>query len=135
MNDTLAIKDLAFSAVGATQLPGAARNFPRVATTSTEHHRQSSHLGTMSPTLVRIAHQPRKNGVGLQRSLCAVDQTLTRLDASNNPIGSTKFKVAFQMDIPADVTITEIRAAAAILFGALLESDAAMLGSLVNGEY
>lgn len=135
MNDTLTPKDLSFSTISATNLPGSARSFPRVASADSSHRRQSTHLGTMSPTVIRVSHQPRKNGSGKQRSLFAVEQTLTRLDASGNPIGVTDFKVAFQCDIPSDITLAEIRAAVAILLGALLENDAAGLDQVVNGEY
>lgn len=137
MNDTLAVKDLVMSTIGATQLPGSARNFPRVASKrATEYLRQSSHISSLSPTVIRVAHNPRSNDAGSkQRSLIAVDQTLTRLDASSNPVSSTSFKVAFQCDIPSDVTLAEYRTAVSTLLGALLESDGALVTSMYYGEY
>jgi hypothetical protein len=134
MNDTLTPKDLSFSTISATNLPGAARSFPRVISEDSSYRRQSSHISSLSPTTIRVSHQPRKNG-SKQRTLCAVDQLLTRLDAQSNPIGTTDFKIALQMDIPSDVTLTEFRAAAAILFGLVLESDGAVLDMLYRGEY
>lgn len=136
MNDTLAIKDLVMSTVGATQLPGSARNFPRtVSKKANEFLRQSMHISSLSPTTVRVAHTPRASASEKQRSLFAVDQVLTRLDASSNPVSSTSFKVAFQCDIPSDVTLAEYRTAVSLLLGALLESDGAVVTALYNGEY
>lgn len=136
MNDTLAVKDLVMSTVGATQLPGSARNFPRsISKKSNEWTRSSLHISSLSPTTIRVAHTPRINGGDKQRSLFAVDQVLTRLDASTNPVSTTSFKVAFQADIPSDVTLTEFRTAVSTLLGALLESDGANITALYNGEY
>lgn len=135
MNDTLTPKDYVLSTTGATQLPGAARSFPRVVSSGDDYRRSSSHISSLSPTVIRVSHQPRSAKSAIQRSLFAVDQTLTRLDVSSNPISTTTFKVAFQSDIPADVTLAEWRAALSVLFGALLESDAALLTAIYNGEY
>lgn len=137
MNDTLTPKDLVFSTISATQLPGAARSFPRVQSTvgSREHRRQSTHVGSLSPTVIRVNHEPRKRGVGFMRSLFGIEQTLTRLDANSNPIGVTSFKTNFQNDIPADVTLNEFRAGVAILMGALLENNGALIDAMYNGEY
>jgi hypothetical protein len=135
MNDTLTPKDIVFSTIGATQLPGAARSFPRVASPNSDYRRLSSHISSLSPTVIRVSHQPRSSKSTIQRSLFAVDQTLTRLDASSNPISKTTFKVAFQTDIPSDVTLAEWRAALSILFGALQESDGALLTAMYNGEF
>lgn len=135
MNDTLTPKDLSFSTINAANLPGDARSFPRVASSDSSHLRRSTHLGSLSPSVLRIAHQPRKNGSGKQRSLLALDQTLTRLDSSNNPVGTVEFKVAFQCDIPEGVTADEFVAACQTLFGALLSNNAEGLKQILNGEY
>jgi hypothetical protein len=136
MNDTLAVKDLAISTVGATQLPGSARNFARVHSVDSAYRRVSNHINAngLSPTTIRVAHTPRNNSVTTQRSLIAIDQDLTRLDASSNPISKVRFKVAFQADIPEGVALAEYRTACATLFGALLETDGALLTSIYNGE-
>lgn len=123
------------STISATQLPGSARSFPRVVSAQNDYRRQSAHIGSLSPTVVRIAHQPRTAKSDLQRSLFAVDQTLGRLDASSNPIGKSTFKVALQCDIPSDVTLAEYRTAMGLLLGALLESNGALVTAIYNGEY
>jgi hypothetical protein len=136
MNDTLAVKDLVMSTIGATQLPGSARNFARIASNDSSYRRLSNHINAngLSPTVIRVSHTPRPNGVGVQRSLFAIDQDLTRLDVSSNPVSKTKFKVAFQCDIPQDVTLAEFRTAVSTLLGALLETDGANVTALYNGE-
>lgn len=135
MLDTISAKALITSTLDAANFDAAnTRSFPRVASIDKSERRQSLHIGSLSPTVLRISHQPRKSDVDVQRSLVAIDQTLTRLDAQSNPIGSTKFKVAIQADIPSDVTLAEFRAAALLLFGFLLETDGAALTSVYNGE-
>jgi hypothetical protein len=134
MNDTATPKDLVFSTIGATQLPGAARSFPRVASSDGQYRRQSLHVSSLSPSIMRISHTPRKTQSAIQKSLLSLDQTLTRVDALGNPIGTTKFSVGFNLTIPGDVTLTEVRSAAAILLGFLLEADAANLTALYNAE-
>jgi len=134
MNDTLSVKDLSMSTVGATQLPGTARSFPRVASASDAYLRLSTHISSLSPTTIRVSHVPRNNGTGKQRSLFAIDQDLTRVDASSNPISKTRLTVGFQATIPSDVTLAEYRTAVSTLLGALLESDGALITSIYNGE-
>jgi len=135
MNDTVNVKDLALSTVGATQLPGSARAFARIASSiQNQFLRLSSHLGSLSPTIMRIAHQPRKNGIGVQRSLFAIDQTLTRVDAQSNPISKNRVTVAFQVTVDEGVTLAEYRTACATLLGALTETDGALITSLYYAE-
>lgn len=127
MNDTLLVKDLATSTIGATQLPGAARTFARVASSDNKVHlRQSNHLGSLSPTVIRIQHTPRSSKSAVQRSVLALDQTLGRLDAQSNLLESVKFSIKIQSDIPEGVTEAEWKAALATLLGGLLEADAAL---------
>jgi hypothetical protein len=136
MDDTLSIKALAISTVGATQLPGSALAFPRVVSGSQSVHlRRNSAISSLSPTDLRIQHTPRSEKSSVQRSLCSVDQTLARLDASSNQIDEDAFSVKLQADIPPGVTIEEFRAAAAILFGGLLANDGMLLNSIYYGEY
>lgn len=134
MLDTLPVKDLVMSTIGATQLPGTAHNFARVVSDDSSYKRLSTHISSISPTILRIAHQPRKNGVGNQRSLIAIDQDLTRVDALSNPISKTRITVALQSTIPSDVTLAEYRTAVSTLLGALLESDGANVTAMFNGE-
>lgn len=137
MEDVLSIKDLAMATIGSTQLPGAARTFNRVVSTDASHKRLSNHLNAngLSPSVLRIAHTPRSKTASKQRSLAALDQQLTRLDAASNPVLITDLKVALQSDHPADVTLVEYRAAWATLLGAALANDGAMITAMFNGEF
>lgn len=135
MNDTATPKDYLLTSTSATNLPGSARSFPRVQSTDSQNRRQSLHISSLSPCVLRIGHQVRKNSTGVQKSICSIDQTLTRLDALSNPISSTKFSIAVQANIPGDVTLVEFQAAASILLGFLLETNAANLTALYNAEF
>lgn len=135
MNDTLAVKALLSAHLDAADFDSTVRSYPRVASIGNENKRMSSHLGSLSPTVLAVAHQPRSSSTINQRSLIYVEQTLTRVDALSNPLGSTKVKISLQSNIPSDVTLAEYRAVAMQLLGALLESDAALLNSIYAGEY
>lgn len=137
MNDTLNVKDLAIATIGATQLPGSARAFARVASADPKVHlRQSSHIGSLSPTTLRISHQPRSAKTGVQRSLLSLDQTLTRLDASSQPTGvKSTFSIALQSNIGDDVSLVEWRVGLATLLGAVLADDAALATELYEGKF
>lgn len=137
MLDTLNVKDLLISAIGATQLPGSARAFARVASADPKVHlRQSSHLGSLSPTTLRISHQPRSAKSSVQRSLIALDQVLVRLDSSSQPTGiRSEFTVAVQTNIGNDVSLAEWKSGLATLLGALLESDGALATEVYEGKF
>lgn len=135
MNDTVNIKPLLPAQIGSTQLDATARAFARITSEDSSWQRSNSVLGSLSPTTLRIAHQPRTTKSPIQRTLCACDQVLTRLDALSNPIGTNKFKVALQADIPEGVSLAEFRAAAMILFGFLLENNGANLDAIYGREY
>lgn len=139
MNDTLAVKDLSFAALTGTQFPGSARNFARVvgSNDASQHLRLSNHVNVngLSPTTLRVSHQPRKSGSGVQRSVFSIDQDLTRLDSSSNPVSKTRVSVKFQADIPQDVTLAEYQAAVALLFGALSENSGALITAVFNAEF
>jgi len=135
MNDTVTAHKLVSANITGSVVDGTARSFPRVASNSNvEAIRQSLHVSSVSLTVLRVSHQPRKLVNGMQRSLCAIDQTLSRLDATSNVISTSKFKVAFQTDIPSDVTLTEWREAVYLLIGILTESNGAVLDALYNSE-
>lgn len=135
MNDTQNVKALALSTVGATQLPGSALAFPRVASSNTEQRRTNYSISSLSPTSLVISHRPRTTTNDVQRTLAYIDQKLTRLDAQSNPISDTIVRVGFQCNIPSDVTLTEYRAAVSLLLGFLTESDGANITALYNGEF
>lgn len=135
MNDTVAAHKLVSANITGSVVDGTARSFPRVASPSgSEALRQSLHISSVSPTSFRVSHQPRKSSTDVQRSLCAVDQTLARVDTSSNIISTSKFKVAFQTDIPSDVTLAEWREAVYLLLGILTETDGAVLNAIYNKE-
>lgn len=137
MNDTLNVKDLAISTVGATQLPGSARAFARIESADAKTHlRSNSSIGSLSPTVIRIAHQPRTAKSDVQRSIVACDQKLTRLDTSSQPTCvEHTFTVALQTNIPSGVSLAEWRAGLATLLGALLESNGALADQVYAGEF
>jgi len=135
MNDVLSVKPILTNQIGSTQLGATALDYNRTISPANDYRRINTALGSLSPTIIRISHQPRKVAGDVQRSLFSVDQTLQRVDAQSNPVSSTKTKCAFQSDIPADMTLAEWKAAACILFGALLASDGALLTAMYNGEY
>lgn len=135
MNDTLAIKPLLPAQIGASQLDSTAKSFPRVASSGKDHRRQNNYISSVSPTILSVAHQPRTAKSSTQRSFCYIEQSLARLDAQSNVISTDAFKVGLQCVIPSGVTLAEFRAAAMILFGALLEGNSAMLDQLYYGEY
>lgn len=135
MIDTLSIKALLFSSVGATQLPGTALPFARVATDKTSQYvRRNAALGSLNPTDLRVSHQPRSIKSSVQRSLFKVEQTRTRIDALSNPLSTVKSGVGFQTDIPEGITLAEWRADCAILIGALTADDGALLTSMYYAE-
>ena len=135
MNDTLSIKDLTIASLDAANFAGSARNFARVASpTQNTHIRRSSHLGSLSPTDLRVAHQPRSAKSEVQRSLFAFEQTLGRVDTLSNPIGEDKFSFALQANIPKGITLAEFRSLAMTAVGAMLENNAALLDAMYYGE-
>ncbi len=135
MVDTLSIKELDFSTLDSGNFPGTARSFPRIQSNqNVEFLRQSSHIGSLSPSVLRIAHSRRRQASDLQRSVFSLDQGLGRLDASSNLISTDRVHVKFQADISAGVTLAEYRTAVKLLLGALLESDGALISSVYNSE-
>jgi len=135
MNDTQTIKPIVASTFDAANF-GTGRAFSRVASADAKvYRRANSAIGSLSPTTLRIAHQPRKGTNTVQRTLCAVDQLLTRVDALGNPISTTSFKAALQADLPQDVSLAEFRAAVDLLVGFLTENDGANITALYAGEY
>lgn len=138
MIDTLLVRKLIPTGVlttAAIGLDATQLSFPRISSSDKAERRQNLTIDSLSPTVVRISHQPRTASNPIQRSLVAIDQTLTRKDALLNPISSVSFKVALQCDIPSGVTLAEFRAAAVLLLGLLAEADAANLTAIYNGEY
>lgn len=135
MNDTLSVKEISTSTLDAANFPGTARSFPRVVSQNSEYLRQSLHIGATSPTVLRVAHQPRSTKSTVQRSLFGIRQTLARLDAQSNPISYDQFDVNFQTVLPQGVTEAEFLTSAKLCIGALLENDGALLKQIYNGEY
>lgn len=136
MNDTLSVKKLLSATITNTQLDVAnVRTFARVTATKTENRRRSAHIHSLSPTDLVVSHIPRTIKNDTQRTLFALDQTLTRFDASTNPIKSTGFRAAVQFNINSDITLAEFREGVYLLLGSLTESDGALITALYNGEF
>lgn len=135
MNDTLSIKSLALSTIGATQLPGTAHDYARVASTDYKVHlRQSNHIGSLSPSVLRIQHQPRTTKSDMQRTVIALEQIRNRVDALGNTIDEEFNAVKFQSDIGRTTTLAEFRADVAELIGALTASDGALIDQLFYAQ-
>lgn len=135
MNDTLSVKGLLLSQVLAAQLDASARSFPRVAGSGKEYIRRSTHIHSLSPTDLIIQHVPRTAKNTVQRTRCAIQQTLTRFDAQSNPIKSDVFSVAITSTIPSGVSLAEFLEAYRLLLGFSTESSSANMTALFNGEF
>lgn len=135
MNDTLTVHKLVAANITGSVVDATARSFPRVSSTNnSEEHRQSLHINSVSPTVIRIAHQPRKSDLDVQRSLCATDQTFARLDAQSNVISTSKATFGTQTNIPSDVTEAEWLELAYLHIGLLTENSGAVLKAIFNRE-
>jgi hypothetical protein len=135
MDDTLSIKSLDATTLDSANFPGTARSFPRVASSaSSEQQRRSLFLGSLSPTTIAIAHTPRKNGVGLQRSVVRFDQSLARVDGDDILTGTDRQTINIQQNLPVGVTEDEYIALLALAVGALSASNWALARSTYNLE-
>jgi hypothetical protein len=135
MNDTLQPKAMLLAAVTSTQLEASSRDFPRIVSAAKNSYvRSNSLIGSQSPTYLRIAHTPRAKATDLQRTLCAVDQDLARIDSGSNLLSVDKFKVAFQTDLPVGITETEYIDAVRLLVGILSADSFAFAKSLYRAE-
>lgn len=135
MNDSHNAKELVISTIGATQLPGAARTFSRVQPKKvTESLRRSTHISSLSPTDIRIAHTPASKVGDVSRSLLAVDQMLQRVDALSNPIAKDNLTVGLTLTKSTGCSLAEARTAFSVLFGALLENNGALIDAMFNQE-
>jgi len=135
MNDTLTTHDVVIANVSGAVLSGTARSFPRVAGGTNEWRRRSTHVSSLSPTDIVVAHQPATAKSPKQRSLFKSEQTLTRVDASSNPIGTDVFSISTQITRPMGVSLAEFTALLVLHLGALQENSGALATSLYNGEY
>lgn len=135
MNDSLTVHTLVGAQVTGAVVDATARTFPRVASrSSSDSLRQSLHVGSLSPTIIRIAHQPVK-GTSETRSLFGLKQTLGRVDGTANPIGSDNIQINMTSQLDKSrVTLAEYRTAVYLWAGALLENNGALIDSQYNGE-
>lgn len=135
MNDTLSIKTLDGATIGATQLPGAAHTYARVASSDSKVHlRQSNHIDSLSPTILRIQHQPRTPKNDTQRSLFSLEQIRNRVDALGNSIDQDFASVKFQHETSATTTLAEHRANAYELIGALLANNGQLIDEMFYAQ-
>jgi len=134
MQDDLSIKPVVAANISGDDL-GSTLTFVRVQSTNNRDSlRQNSAIHSLSPTQLRIAHQPISIKNPVQRSLVAVDQVLTRFDAQSNPIGQDKHKFAVQSDRTATTSLAEYRASAMLLFGQMLENNGAGIDAMYYGQ-
>jgi hypothetical protein len=135
MDDTITAHAIVPANVTGSVLSSTARSFPRVASPKMgEALRQSLHVDTRSPCVLRIAHVPRGQKSTNQLSLFETTQTLARLDAQNNVVGYDIIKVSTKVTLPAGVTLAEYQAVSDLHHGALLENSGSIRNALFNGE-
>lgn len=131
MNDTLSIKTLDGATIGATQLPGTAHTYARVASSDSKVHlRQSNHIDSLSPTILRIQHQPRTPKNDTQRSLISLEQIRNRVDALGNSIDQDYSGFKVQHETSSTTTLAEHRANAYELIGALLANNGQLIDEM-----
>lgn len=134
MTDDLSITPIVPGNISGDDL-GSALVFSRIASSNAkESLRSNASLGASSPSNLRVAHQPITPKNDTKRTLCALDQSLARLDAQSNVIRIDTFKVAFQLTHDAYVTEAEVCSAAEKLLGYLVASNFAGLKSMFRGE-
>jgi len=114
---------------------GSAVAFARIqAANPKESVRQNTSISSVSPTRLRIAHQPITVKSPVKRSLTALDQSLARLDAQSNVISIDSFSVKLQSENGATVTEAEYLAAWNKLIGYAVAGDNAGLKAMYRGE-
>lgn len=134
MTDDQSVKDLAINTIGATQLPGTARTFSRVASSSPGVFvRRSTHISSLSPTDLRIQQTP-ENKNGIVRHAAYLDQVLTRLDALSNPIGRDTASCGLVSVRKQSVSLAEYTAMVSTFAGWLLANNGENIGRMYNGE-
>lgn len=134
MNDTITAHAVVSANITGSVLSGTAVSLARIASPDKQERRQSTSIGSNSPTVLRVSHQPRKSDSDVQRSLCALDQTLARVDTVGNIIKFSKFSVALQTNIDSDITLAEWVAGLNLLIGTLTEGDNAVAKQIFNRE-
>jgi hypothetical protein len=136
MNDTLVVKDVLPSGLTAADFGATARSFARITSTiKSEEQRKSSHIDSLSPSILRIGHSPAtpKNG-NIRRSLFGLRQMLCRKDAQSNQIGMDQLDVNFSSAMTSGVTLAEYRTAVLLKIGALLENNGAMIDQVYEQQ-
>lgn len=136
MNDTVNLKAILPAQIGASQLEASARAFPRVVGSDPKrYYRRNSAKGSLSPTDLTIAHQPRSKPEGTDNTIASVTQTLQRVDTLSNPVSRDDVACKFSMSFTQGVSLAEFREAAYSLLGFLTEANGANLDALYNKEF
>lgn len=134
MNDTLTVNAIVPANITGDDLDGTARSFPRVASKSlNDVSRQSLHVNSLSPTVLRVAQTPRSSKNPQQRSLFELKQVRARLDAQSNPISYDESKVGTTLTLTPGVTLAEARVDYALHVGAMMANNMALFDELYNG--
>lgn len=135
MNDTVTSNAVVLANITGDDLDATTRSFPRIASKSnSDVLRQSLHVGSTSPTQLRVAHQEIK-GTSQTRSLIGLRQQYARVDGSGNVIATDEchVNVTLQTD-RGRVTLTEAKTVIALLLGTLVANNGAMIDALYNRE-
>lgn len=135
MNDTVTSNAIVLANITGDDLDATSRSFPRIASKSnSDVLRQSLHVGSTSPTQLRVAHQEVK-GTSQTRSLIGLKQQYARVDGLGNVIATDECLV--NITIQSDrgrVTLAETKTVVALLLGTLTASSGAMIDALYNRE-
>lgn len=135
MNDTVTSNAIVLANITGDDLDATPRSFPRIASKSnSDVLRQSLHVGSTSPTQLRVAHQEVK-GTSQTRSLIGLKQQYARVDGLGNVIATDEclVNVTIQSD-RGRVTLAETKTVVALLLGTLTASSGAMIDALYNRE-
>lgn len=135
MNHTVTSNAIVLANITGDDLDATSRSFPRIASKSnSDVLRQSLHVGSTSPTQLRVAHQEVK-GTSQTRSLIGLKQQYARVDGLGNVIATDECLV--NITIQSDrgrVTLAETKTVVALLLGTLTASSGAMIDALYNRE-
>jgi hypothetical protein len=135
MNDSLSIKPLVAANVTGSVL-GTARAFERAATfVKNRYSRVNAFLGALNPTRIDLSHIMPRKATEKKQSLLAFHQTLTRVDASSNVVGTDTVEFRYTSVNTAGITEDEYVAGHLLLQGGFTENNCALLRAMYRGEY
>lgn len=134
MNDTVVLKEILVAGLAGADFGATGLTLPRVTSSTGQQERQSLQDGSLNPNVLRISHQPFTVKRDVARSLCALDKTYTRVDASSVAIGEDSLTVALQFSRTKGITEAEFVVQINRLCGLLTENSNAFAKQLYNRE-